>query len=321
MTDTVLPTTTKTEVNRDRLGRIFPGDYDITAPIWARHDAPVMPSPMRRNLNYSDYHFGDYHVILHPADGCNGVELDGDGALVSGVEVVGGAIGFNVRDGAKHAHLVDCRSSATALPGIWVGTGGERNLIERVFVAGSGDNGLQIEGSSGLVVRNCAFVGPFGNKAIDSSHGEPRDVLLLHVTVLDSHGYGAGLYSWVDGRNLRMAFSLVVERSTGAGASGYGIAAPGITGPAAFRSILFGTISNGPTPGERRVDLGPEDLRGGSWSADSWSDLYIVQASAWTKHVVRDQVDSSLLAKYDAVGTLRDPIFVIPGAMAMPPIG
>jgi cysteine-rich repeat protein len=74
---------------------------------------------------------------------------------------------------------------------------GKMNVIERNVVYDCGDNGIQAQGGRALVYNNL-IVGDFGNKGFDSSHNAAtlENLWILHNTIIDRGGYGAGLNGW-----------------------------------------------------------------------------------------------------------------------------
>jgi hypothetical protein len=257
-----------------RAGVVVPGEYDVTKPIL-----------LEPGHNFR----GRTSVILHPKPGVRMFELYGT-QTVSGFEIVGNyesEIGLNLRDNAHDVTVQDVAIRRTGLAALWVGSCG-RCLIERVFVESSADNGLQIE-HGGVSVRNCAFVGEFGNKAVDARHGPGYATRFVHNTIVSSSGRGIDLLGWTRtgtmARGLVLANNLVIVPSSLTGSITYAISAPPIE-PAtewdqdATPVVFRGNVATGPSTGGTAVVLPPAGpgvlptlLKGGTWNLTSWAEL------------------------------------------------
>jgi hypothetical protein len=230
-------------------GQLPPGTFELRAPL-------VLSGRLR----------GDRQGTRLVATFTDRPAVEATTGSLEQLELVGGEIGVNVRNEARRVSLERVWIRDAKGVGLWIGHG-EETSVSNVVVQRAGDNGIQLESPQGADLRSVVVLGPVGNKAVDCSHRgpgflAPRRVRLRHLTVLDPHGYGIGLAGWRAGEGHLLANSLILERDTGAGASGYSVLVP--NGPDV--GTFVGNVANAPALGleGRAVVLGarPDDLAG-----------------------------------------------------------
>ena len=120
---------------------------------------------------------------------------DMGGSQGDGIEVKTGASGVIVRDNV----IIRAKYPAITMYG-YAGTG-PQNIVERNFISGTVDNGIQIVGQ--VIVRNNIVLGA-GTNGIQSklSQGQtPRDLVIAHNTVVMSGGPCLKSNDWAGAAN------------------------------------------------------------------------------------------------------------------------
>lgn len=189
-------------------GVIAPGDHVLTDPLFVPADYLLRARAAGR-------------VRLIAPVGVPWSAVTVAGALY-GVNVVGGRFGIEIQHSSWRASVENCTASGASAVQIYVQPCiGAR--IARVIVDGSPDNGLQIDGGDEIEIHSCAFVGYYGNKAIDASHGVTRKCRIVHCTVVATNNYGVGLGSWRPDSGNAMVNCAVYVPQPGPGSNGYAI--------------------------------------------------------------------------------------------------
>ncbi len=131
---------------------------------------------------------------------------------------------------------------------IFLGTQGNPiNVFERNVAYHSEDNVMQAEAGDALVLNNL-LVGPAGNKVFDSSHNKSdlENLYVVHNTLWDEGGRGAGLYAWDGQPNLVFANNVIYVKTVSSGS--FAIAYTDIySGGTLSGNMILGPVKNGPT--------------------------------------------------------------------------
>jgi hypothetical protein len=243
------------------------------------------------------------------------IELSGG---LGGVQVLGGSIGVNVRDESRGAILWDCMIAESGLIPLWIGRCvGAR--VSRVLVTDAPDNGIQLEGPMDCELHSCAVIGNFGNKAIDMTHGNPRQVRLVHVTVVALSGYGVGCAGWAAGSDNLLLNCAIFAPPPGPGASGFGVHLPqGLASGSFAGNVVQGGVVGAPSqaPGfDQTGNLG-EDLAG--WAGTPLSPVERIRPTT-SPRMWRASLRTTLTR--DLEGVYRAPWRgrLVSGAVARPP--
>lgn len=259
-------------------------------------------------------------VLMTPGDATwPAIEVEGNDVYIEGVSFSKtnitppppgkGSIGINVRDGSDRCTIVNCDFAGMTWPAVWLGHN-DGAVLDRCFFAACGDNGLQLECPTNYFVRNCGFVGPFGNSAINGKHGGQTGGMIEFCTVIDVRGYGVILEAWKPGCTSVMANCLVLVRKPGAGATGYSIVSGGGGTFESNAVLVDGAPYNVPVALEYP---GVEELACHSWLPQSFEDMAPRDAHVpWI-----GQTNIAYKMRYDALLRRRDVTKDTPGAVVL----